>query len=57
MGDEVMGASSSKPVTGREIGLLLLILEKREDEALVCSGDDSGVVVDGWRYSSEMKRI
>ena len=52
-----MGASSSKPVTGREIGLLLLILEKREDEALVCSGDDSGVVVDGWRYSSEMKRI
>ena len=56
MGDEVMGASSSKPVTGMESGLLL-ILEKREDEALVCSGDDSGVVVDGWRYSSEMKRI
>ena len=42
-----MGASSSKPVTGMESELLLLILEKREDEALVCSGDDSGVVVDG----------
>ena len=57
MGDEVIGASS-KPVTAMDSGLLLFILEKREnDAALVCSGDDNGVVVDVWRYSSESKNI
>ena len=56
MGDEVIETSaSSKPVTAMESGLLLFILEKREIGALVCSGDDSGVVVDVWRYSSENK--
>ena len=54
-GEEVMGASS-KPETAMESGLPLppvsLILGRREKE--FCSGEDSGLVVDVWRHSSEM---